>query len=51
VASDSWGSYEALENAIDLTRGIYAGYVDYAGNAGDFSFMAGLRLEYTDQLL
>jgi len=26
VVSDSWGSYEALENAIDLTRGIYAGY-------------------------
>jgi outer membrane receptor protein involved in Fe transport len=25
--------------------------VDYAGSAGDFSFMAGLRLEYTDQLL
>ncbi len=51
VVSNSWGSYEALENAIDLTRGVYAGYVDYAGNAGDFSFMAGLRLEYTDQLL
>jgi outer membrane receptor protein involved in Fe transport len=51
VSSDSWGSYEELENAIDLTRGIYAGYVDYAGSAGDFSFMAGLRLEYTDQLL
>ena len=51
VVSNSWGSYEALENAIDLTRGIYAGYIDYAGNAGDFSFMAGLRLEYTNQLL
>jgi len=51
VASNSWGSYEELENAIDLTRGIYAGYIDYAGSAGDFSFMAGLRLEYTDQLL
>lgn len=51
VVSGSWGSYEALENAIDLTRGIYAGYVDYAGSFGDFSLMAGLRLEYTDQLL
>ena len=51
VVSNSWGSYEALENAIDLTRGIYAGYVDYAGSFGDFSLMAGLRLEYTDQLL
>ena len=51
VVSGSWGSYEALENAIDLTREIYAGYVDYAGSFGDFSLMAGLRLEYTDQLL
>lgn len=51
VVSNNWGPYGALENAIDLTRGIYAGYVDYSGNSGDFSYMAGLRLEYTDQLL
>ena len=51
VASNIWGAYESLENAIDLTRGIYAGYVDYSGNFGDFNFMAGLRLEYTDQVL
>lgn len=51
VESGTWGSYTELENAIDLTRGIYAGYVDYSGNFGDLDFMAGLRLEYTDQLL
>lgn len=52
VSTSTWGSFEELENAIELTRGIYAGYVEYSGFAGDdFSYMAGLRLEYTDQLL
>ncbi len=51
VSTSTWGSYEEFENAIELTRGIYAGYIDYSGFAGDFSYMAGLRLEYTDQLL
>jgi len=51
VASDTWGSYSELENAIDLTRGIYAGYLDYSGDFGKLDFMAGIRLEYTDQLL
>jgi len=51
VVTNTWGPYRALENAIDLSRGIYAGYVDYSGNAGDLNFIAGLRLEYTDQVL
>jgi outer membrane receptor protein involved in Fe transport len=51
VESDTWGSYSELENAIDLSRGIYAGYLDYSGSYGKLDFMAGLRLEYTDQLL
>ena len=51
VESGTWGSYEELENAIDLTRGIYAGYVDYSVSTEKLSVMAGLRLEYTDQLL
>jgi len=42
-------SYTELENGIDLTRGIYAGYIDYSGSWDRFEFMAGLRLEYTDQ--
>ncbi len=51
VASDIWGPVTSLENAIDLSRGIYAGYLNYSGNLGNLNFMAGLRLEYTDQLL
>ena len=51
VATNNWGSYEDLENAIDLSRAIYAGYVDYAVNTEKLSVLAGLRLEYTDQTL
>ncbi len=51
VETGSWADYGMLENAIDLTRGIYAGYLDYSGNFEKFSFVAGLRLEYTDQEL
>jgi len=51
VLSNTWGDYGALENAIDLSRGIYAGYIDYAGNYGNLEYMAGLRLEFTDQEL
>jgi outer membrane receptor protein involved in Fe transport len=41
--------YSALENAIDLTRGIYAGYVNYSGSLNKINYIAGMRLEYTDQ--
>jgi hypothetical protein len=49
VNTGEMGSYTELENGIDLTRGIYAGYVDYSGTWDHFELMAGLRLEYTDQ--
>jgi outer membrane receptor protein involved in Fe transport len=45
IASGTWGSYGELENAIDLTRVIVAGYVDYQGTLGELKYMAGLRLE------
>lgn len=51
VDSGDWGTYDDLNNQIDLSRAIYAGYVDYSGTFGDFNVIAGLRLEYTDQLL
>ncbi|MEN8157794.1 MAG: outer membrane beta-barrel protein [Bacteroidota bacterium] len=51
VVTNRWGSYGDLENAIELSQGIYSGYFDYAGYVGKLDFMAGLRLEYTDQLL
>jgi outer membrane receptor protein involved in Fe transport len=51
VLSNVWGDYNYFENAIDFRRGIYAGYADYSGSLGKFNFIAGLRLEYTDQVL
>ncbi|MFO7617712.1 MAG: TonB-dependent receptor [Bacteroidales bacterium] len=49
LASDQMQSHAGLENGLDLTRGIYAGYADYKGSWGRLSYVAGLRLEYTDQ--
>ncbi len=49
VQSGEWATYESLENAIDLQRGIYAGYVDYSAQWNRLTMIAGLRLEYTDQ--
>jgi outer membrane receptor protein involved in Fe transport len=51
VLNNVWGDYNYFENAIDFKRGIYAGYADYSGSSGKFSFIAGLRFEYTDQIL
>ena len=51
VATGVWGTYSDLNNAIDLSRAIYAGYIDYSGTQKKISYVAGLRLEYTDQLL
>ena len=49
VINNLWGDYQYFENSIDLKRGVYAGYADYEGSLGRFTFIAGLRLEYTDQ--
>jgi outer membrane receptor protein involved in Fe transport len=51
VLNNVWGDYKYFENTIDFRRGIYAGYADYSGSSGKFKFIAGLRLEYTDQVL
>ncbi|MDX9846541.1 MAG: TonB-dependent receptor [Tenuifilaceae bacterium] len=51
IETNTWGVYTDFENQIDLTRGIYAGYIDYSGVLNNISYKAGLRLEYTDQLL
>ncbi len=51
VLQNAWGSYGSLENDFDLKRGIYAAYLNYSGNAGNLGFMAGLRMEYTDQVM
>ncbi|MCG8311117.1 MAG: TonB-dependent receptor family protein [Cytophagales bacterium] len=51
VEQGEWGSYSELENAVDLYRGVYAGYGDYSGKTDRFEYSFGLRLEYTDQTL
>ena len=51
VETNIWGIHREFINQIDLSRGIYAGYADYSGNFGKLNFVAGLRLEYTDQTL
>jgi hypothetical protein len=38
-----------LENGIDLKRGVYAAYADFSGSTKKFNYIAGLRMEYTDQ--
>lgn len=51
VPTGVWGSYSSLENDFELRRGIYATYLNYAGKAGGLEFMAGIRAEYTDQVM
>lgn len=51
VSNGEWGAYESLENGINLKRNIYAGYINYEGMFNKFSLNAGVRLEYTDQVL
>jgi len=46
-----WGAYSSLENAVDMKRGVYAGYIDYSGKTEKLEFSIGLRMEYTDQLM
>lgn len=49
IATGELKPFSALQNSIDLQRGIYAGYADYTGSVGKLSFIAGLRGEYTAQ--
>uniref|UniRef100_UPI0032181024 TonB-dependent receptor domain-containing protein n=1 Tax=uncultured Draconibacterium sp. TaxID=1573823 RepID=UPI0032181024 len=51
VTTKEWGTNNKFNNDIELSRAIYAGYIDYSGTFGNFSLITGLRLEYTDQLL
>lgn len=40
-----------LDNTIDLTRTVYAAYIDYSATRGKLSYILGLRGEYGDQTL
>jgi outer membrane receptor protein involved in Fe transport len=51
VQENRWGPFSSLQNDFDLTRGIYAAYLNYSGHGDRLSFMGGLRMEYTHQLM
>lgn len=41
--------YTELENGIDLRRDIFAAFADYSGKYRKLKYIAGLRIEYSDQ--
>lgn len=49
VPSGQWNNYASLENESGLRRGIYAAYVDGAGQWNGLQYKVGLRMEHTDQ--
>lgn len=49
VSTGNLHPYSALENEIELARGIFAGYASYSGSINKLNYIAGLRMEYTDQ--
>lgn len=49
VKTGNFLPYRDLENGIDVTRGVYAAYVDYSGSYKKLKYIAGLRVEYADQ--
>jgi hypothetical protein len=51
VKDGSFHPYTDLENGIDLKRNVFAAYADYSGSIKKLKYIAGLRMEYTDQTL
>ncbi|WP_439184581.1 outer membrane beta-barrel protein [Carboxylicivirga taeanensis] len=51
VTKGEWASFESLENNIELTRGVYAAYIDYLAKWNKLTMIAGVRVEYTDQAM
>ncbi len=49
--TNAWGAFTSLENDFELRRAIYATYLNYTGKTGGLEFMAGIRAEYTDQVM
>jgi outer membrane receptor protein involved in Fe transport len=49
--SNTLKPYTALENGVDLTKAVYAAYIDYAGSWNKLNYLVGLRFEYTDQTM
>lgn len=49
--TNKMSAYTALENGVDLTRILYAAYIDYGGSWNKLKYLLGLRFEYTDQTM
>ncbi len=51
TTTGNWGTNVPVSNYIDFSQAVYAGFVNYTGGWGQFRYIAGLRLEFTDQKL
>jgi outer membrane receptor protein involved in Fe transport len=51
ITNNLFKPYTALENGFDLTRNVYAGFIDYAGSWSKLKYLVGVRFEYTDQTM
>ena len=50
VDNQLWNPYNEFENETELTRWIHAGFVNFQGSFAKLDYIAGIRLEYMDQL-
>ena len=46
---NDWITDETLSSAMEFSRSIQSGYVTYSQEINNFSFMGGIRTEYTDR--
>ena len=47
--TNNFAGYDHFNNSIDLSRDVYAAYIDYSGKTGDVTYVLGVRFEYLDQ--
>jgi hypothetical protein len=51
TATGQWQFSERFSNAMDFSRNIFAGYMQFASNLFTIDYQLGLRAEYTDRLV
>jgi hypothetical protein len=50
VVNHEWNTYLEFQNETELSRWIHAGYVNFQGSFDALDYIAGIRLEYMNQL-
>ncbi|MEN8230696.1 MAG: outer membrane beta-barrel family protein [Bacteroidota bacterium] len=50
VTNQVWNPYTEFENGTELSRWIHAGFINFQGSFDALDYIAGIRLEYMDQL-